>query len=59
MPLWNPKNTRASRLLGSDARTSHNPPLSGRHNGKPTGPAILHLGDVAPDGPFILAGEFV
>ena len=31
------KNIRASRLLGSDARTSHKPPLKGRHNGKPTG----------------------
>src|SRR5262249_24414665 len=34
---WKPNNTRASRLLGSDERTSHKPPPNGRHSGKPTG----------------------
>src|SRR5438552_12718786 len=29
--------TRASRLLGSEERTSHNPPLKERHTGRPTG----------------------
>jgi len=37
IPSWNPKNTLASRFVASDERTSHKPPLSGRHNGNPTG----------------------
>src|ERR1700685_2731851 len=37
LPPENPKTSPPPRRVASDERTSHKPPLKGRHNGNPMG----------------------
>src|SRR5437764_6643644 len=59
IPSWKPKITRASRLLGSDERISHNPPLKDRHSGNPAGHPNLYLGHIAAYDSLISTRQFI